>query len=142
VARVSKRQVIKDKGLRVLDCVANSSKEITMPTPISYAYITTASNSLTTPPGSPRILIHTRRGKIAGIYCNQPAKIFTVETQDILKRATDSRYRAFCSVISPQSSLKAVGGPYGGLKSGPSSVFRCQRGWPCPTCGAICICLH
>ncbi len=74
-----------------------------MPT---YAYITTATGSLTTPPGSPRIVIHTRQGKGVGIYCDQPAKILEVETQD--ERATDPG--AFCSVISPQTTVKLVGG--------------------------------
>ena len=73
-----------------------------------YDYITTATGALTTPPGSPRILIHTRQGKIAGIYCDQPAKILQVETQDSPKRATDPRYQAFCSVICPQTSLKVI----------------------------------
>ncbi len=38
---------------------------------------------LTTPPASPRILPHTPQGKIAGIYCDKPAKILEIETQEI-----------------------------------------------------------
>ena len=34
-----------------------------MPTPSPHGYIATLASSLTTPPGSPRILIHTRQGK-------------------------------------------------------------------------------
>jgi len=34
-----------------------------MPTPKPYDYITTATGSLTTPPGSPKILIHKRQRK-------------------------------------------------------------------------------
>jgi hypothetical protein len=66
--------------------------------------------SLTTPSGSPKILIHTRQGKIVGVYCDQSAKALEVETQDSLKRAANPRYQAFCSVICPQTSVKVVGG--------------------------------
>ena len=66
--------------------------------------------TLTTSPGSPKVLIHTRQGKIAGIYCDQPAKILEVETQDWPKWVTDPESRAFRSLISPQTSVKAVGG--------------------------------
>ncbi len=51
-----------------------------------YEYITTAAGALTTPPESPKILIHTRQGKVVGVYCDQPAKILEVETQDSPKR--------------------------------------------------------
>ncbi len=51
------------------------------PTNRPYTYITTATGALTTPPGSPNILIHTRQGKVVGIYCDQPAKILQVEPQ-------------------------------------------------------------
>ena len=40
----------------------------------------------------------TAAGKSAGIYCDQPAKILEVETQD-RHRATDPHYQAFCSAI-------------------------------------------
>lgn len=43
-----------------------------------YAYITTATDSLTTPPGSPKILIHTRQRKVVGIYSDRPAKILQI----------------------------------------------------------------
>jgi hypothetical protein len=38
------------------------------------------------PPGSPKIKIHTRGGKCVGIYCNLPAKVLLVETQDDPRR--------------------------------------------------------
>ena len=66
---------------------------------------TTTAGSLTTPPGSLKILIHPRQYKIAGIYCGQPAKILEVETQDdprLVHRAGP--------MISPQTSGKLVGG--------------------------------
>ena len=80
-----------------------------LPTPAHYAYITTATGSLTTP-GSPRILIHTRQGKIAGIYCDRPAKVLEVETQGNPKCATHPSYLAMLAMISPQTSVKVVGG--------------------------------
>jgi hypothetical protein len=73
-------------------------------------YITTATGTLTTPPGSPKILIHKRQGKVAGIYCDQPAKILEIETQDWPKWATDPGSRGFLSAICPQTSVKVVGG--------------------------------
>ena len=36
----------------------------------------------TTPPSSARTLMHKRQGKVVGIYCDQPAKILEIETQD------------------------------------------------------------
>ena len=77
----------------------------TMPRP--YEYITTPTGALTTPPGSPKILIHTRQGKIVGIYCDQPAKVLKIETQD------DPRYavrKAMPAMISPQTTTRLVGG--------------------------------
>ena len=44
-----------------------------------YEYIATPDGLLTTPPGSPKIMIHTRQGKVVGIYCDQPAKVLVVE---------------------------------------------------------------
>ena len=35
-----------------------------------YEYIATPDGLLTTPPGSPKIMIHTRQGKVVGIYCD------------------------------------------------------------------------
>jgi hypothetical protein len=75
-----------------------------------YEYIATSDGSLTTPAGSPKILIHTRQGRVVGIYCNQPAKILEVETQDSPKRAADPRNAAFRSLICPQTSVKVAGG--------------------------------
>lgn len=71
-----------------------------------YDYITIPDGLLTTPPGSPRILIHTRHGKVVGIYCDQPAKVLVVETEDDPRRAV---HRAEILMISPQSSTKLVG---------------------------------
>ena len=51
-----------------------------------YDYIATPDGLLTVPPGSPKILIHTRQGKCVGIYCDQPAKVLVVETQDQPRR--------------------------------------------------------
>ena len=81
-----------------------------MPTSKPYDYITTATGALTTPPGSPKILIHKRQGKVVGIYCDQPAKILEIETQDSPKWVTDPGHRGFRSVICPQTSVKVVGG--------------------------------
>jgi hypothetical protein len=72
-----------------------------------YAYITTATGALATPPESPKILIHTRQGKIVGIYCDQPAKILEVETQGD-PRCT--AHQAMLAMISPQTTMKLVGG--------------------------------
>jgi hypothetical protein len=62
------------------------------------------------PPGSPKILIHTRHGECIGIYCDHPAKVLCVETQDDAERTTDPGYRIFLSLISPQTSVKVIGG--------------------------------
>ncbi len=48
--------------------------------------LTTPDGLITVPPDSPKILIHTRLGKCVGIYCDQPAKVLMVETQDDLRR--------------------------------------------------------
>ncbi len=80
-----------------------------------YAYITIPDGSLTTPTGSPKILIHTRQGKIVGIYCDQPAKILEVETQNSPKRAADPWNQAFLSVISPRQPLPGFGNAGVGL---------------------------
>ena len=75
-----------------------------------YEYVTTPDGLLTTPPGSPQILIHTRQGKCVGIYCNQPAKILEVETQGNPRHATEPRHLAFRALICPQTSVKVVDG--------------------------------
>ena len=62
------------------------------------------------PPGSPKILIHTRQGRCVGIYCDQPAKVLIVETQDDIQRAVHPSCLAMLSMISPQTSVKVVGG--------------------------------
>ena len=72
-----------------------------------YEHITTAAGALTTPTDSPKILTHTRQGKIVGIYCDRPAKILEVETQDDPRRAV---HQAMPLMISPQTSTKLVGG--------------------------------
>jgi len=69
--------------------------------------ITTATGSLTAPPGSPKILIHTRHGKAVGIHCDQPAKILQVETRDDPRPAV---HQAMPSMINPQTSVEVVGG--------------------------------
>ena len=51
-----------------------------------YEYIATSDGLLTTPLGSPKILIHTRQGKVVGIYCDQPANVLVVETPDDPRR--------------------------------------------------------
>jgi len=45
-----------------------------------------------------------------GIYCDQPAKVLMAETQDDPQRVVHPSYLAMLSVISPQTSVKAVGG--------------------------------
>jgi hypothetical protein len=75
-----------------------------------YDYIATPDGSLTVPPGSPKILIHTRQGRCAGIYCDQPAKILVVETQDYPRHAVDPSCQAMLAMINPQTSAKLVGG--------------------------------
>ena len=64
---------------------------------------------ITVPPGSPKIVIHTRQGKCVGIYCDQPAKVLVVETQDHLRRAVEPSYQATLAMINPQRSTKLVG---------------------------------
>jgi hypothetical protein len=71
---------------------------------------TTPDGLVTTPPGSPKILIHTRGGECVGIYCDQPAKVLCVETQDDPQRLVDPSNLAMLSLISPQTSVKLVGG--------------------------------
>ncbi len=53
-----------------------------MPKSTAKDYIATPEGSLTTLPGSPKILIRTRQGRCVGICCDQPAKVLCVETQD------------------------------------------------------------
>jgi hypothetical protein len=72
--------------------------------------IVTPDGLITVPPGSPKILIHTRGGKCVGIYCDQPAKVLCVETQDDPCRAAHPSYQATLAMISPQTSAKVVGG--------------------------------
>jgi hypothetical protein len=81
-----------------------------MPKSTAKDYLTTPEGSLTTPPGSPKVLIHTRRGRCVGIYCDQPAKVLFVETQDDPRRAVHPSNLAMLSVISPQTSVKVVDG--------------------------------
>ena len=72
--------------------------------------IITPDGLIAVPPGSPKILIHTRQGKCVGIYCDQAAKVLVVETQDDPRRTGDPSYLAMLSMISPQTSAKMVGG--------------------------------
>jgi hypothetical protein len=88
----------------------NQNQETIMPASKPYAYVPTANDSLTTPPGSPKILIHTRQGRCVGIYCDQPAKILEVETQGSPRYATEPRHLMFRALICPQTSVKVVGG--------------------------------
>ena len=71
--------------------------------------IVTRDGRITVPPGSPKILIHTRQGRCVGIYCDQPAKVLVVETQDNPRRAVHPLSLAMLSLISPQTSVKLVG---------------------------------
>jgi hypothetical protein len=75
-----------------------------------HGYIATPDGLLTTPPGSPKFLSHTRSGRCVGIYCDQLAKVLVVETQDNPGRAVDPSYLAKLAMISPQTSAKLVGG--------------------------------
>jgi transcriptional regulator of met regulon len=72
--------------------------------------IVTPDGLITVPPGSPKILIHTQKGRCVSIYCDQPAKVLVVETQDDPRRAVHPSYHATLSIISPQTIAKAVGG--------------------------------
>jgi hypothetical protein len=80
-----------------------------MPKSTAKDYITTPDGLITTPPGSPKILIHTRGGKCVGIYCDQPANVLFVETQGDPQRLVDPSNLAILSMISPQTSAKVVG---------------------------------
>jgi hypothetical protein len=72
--------------------------------------IITPDGLITVPPSSPKILIHARSGKCVGIYCDQPAKVLVVETQDDPCRTAHPSNLAMLSMISPQTSVKLVGG--------------------------------
>ncbi len=72
--------------------------------------LTTPDGMITVPPGSPKILIHTRRGRCVGIYCDQPAKVLVIETQGDARRAACPASLAILAMISPQTSVKLVGG--------------------------------
>ncbi len=72
--------------------------------------IVTPDGLITVPPGSPKILIHTRGGRRVGIYCDQPAKVLCVETQGDPRRTVHPSHVATLSIISPQTSTKLVGG--------------------------------
>ena len=72
--------------------------------------ITTPDGLITVPPGSPKILIHTRQGKCVGIYSDQPVKVLYVETQDDPRRMVDPSNLAMLAMISPQTSAKLAGG--------------------------------
>ena len=72
--------------------------------------LTTPDGLITVPPGSPKILIHTRKGRCVGIYCDQPAKVLVIETQDDPRRAAHPANVAMLAMISPQTSVKLVGG--------------------------------
>ena len=76
----------------------------------THREIVTPDGFITMPPGSPKILVHTRQGKCVGIYCDQPAKVLTVETQGDPRHATESRHLAFRALICPQTSIKVVDG--------------------------------
>jgi len=72
--------------------------------------LTTPDGLITVPPGSPKILIHTRQGRCVGIYCDQPAKVLVIETLEDPRRAARPASLAMLAMISPQSSVKLVGG--------------------------------
>ena len=72
--------------------------------------LTTPDGLITVPPGSPKILIHTRQGRCVGIYCDQPAKVLVIETQEDPRRAAHPANLAMLAMISPQTSVKLVGG--------------------------------
>jgi hypothetical protein len=72
--------------------------------------IVTPDGLITVPPGSPKIMIHTRQGRCVGIYCDQPAKVLCVETQGDPRRTVHPSYRTMLAMISPQASAKVVGG--------------------------------
>jgi hypothetical protein len=45
-----------------------------------------------------------------GIYCDQPAKVLCVETCGGRQFASNPQHLAVVSLISPQTSVKVVGG--------------------------------
>ncbi len=81
-----------------------------MPKSTTKDHIVIPDGSITRPPGSPKILIHSRRGRCVGIYCDQPAKVLCVETEDDPRRAVQPSYQTTLPMTSPQSSVKLVGG--------------------------------
>ena len=72
--------------------------------------LTTPDGLIAVPPGSPKILIHTRQGRCVGIYCDQPAKVLVIETQEDPRRVAHPANVARLAMISPQTSVKLVGG--------------------------------
>ena len=72
--------------------------------------LTTPDGLIAVPPGSPKILIHTRKGRCVGIYCDQPAKVLVIETQEDPRRGAHPANLAMRTMISPQTSVKLVGG--------------------------------
>ncbi len=99
-----------------------------MPKSTAKDYIATPDGLITVPPGSPKILIHTRQGRCVGIYCDQPAKVLCVETQDDPQRLVDPSNLAMLSIISPQTSAKLVGG-YGTAVDHVLARPLTTRGW-------------
>ena len=72
--------------------------------------LTTPDGLITVQPGSPKILIHARQGRCVGICCDQPAKVLVVETQEDPRHAACPASLAMLAMISPQTSVKLVGG--------------------------------
>jgi hypothetical protein len=85
-----------------------SKRNCNQPT-VAPREIITPDGLITVPPGSPNILIHTRRGRCVGIYCDQPAKVLVVETQDDPRHTVHSSHQAMLAMMSPQTSAKLVG---------------------------------
>ena len=66
--------------------------------------LTTPDGLITVPPGSPKILIHTRQGRCVGIYCDQPAKVLVIETQEDPRRAARSANLAMLAMNRSSSA--------------------------------------
>ncbi len=82
-----------------------------MPTSKPYDYINTATGALTTPPGGPRILIHTRQGNCVGIYCDQPAKIlqaYELSSQPLSRGRSARPWSRPCRRIDQNSPCQAA----------------------------------
>jgi hypothetical protein len=69
---------------------------------------TTPDGLIAVPAGSPKIVIHTRQGRCVGIYCDQPAKVLVVETQDDPRRTAHPKTARRLPQPSPWLRMPAM----------------------------------